>query len=134
MTASVTLSVLIACPAAKDYRFIAEPETMPQWAIHNVKSIQLVGQNEWEIQTPRGAGRLRPHYDMASGILDHEFVDPKEGSWDVSARIVPAGAKDSIYTITLVKPPFMSEEAFRQGMPLVEQELQQMRRILEQHE
>ena len=102
--------------------------------LHNVKSIRSVGQNEWEIQTPRDAGRLIPHYDRASGILDHEFVDPKEGSWEVSARIVPAGAKDSVYMITLVKPPSMSEEAFSQGLPLVEEELQTMSRLLERQE
>jgi hypothetical protein len=88
----VNLSVQIACPAAEAYRFIADPATMPQWAIHNVKSIRPLGQKEWEIQTPRGAGKLIPHYDPQFGILDHEFVDPKEGSWQVSARIVPAGA------------------------------------------
>jgi hypothetical protein len=131
---SVTLSVQIASSAAESYRFIADPTTMPQWAIHNVKSIRPLEQNEWEIQTPRGAGRLIPHYDQVSGILDHEFVDPKEGSWEVSARIVQAGANDSVYMITLVKPPSMSEEAFRQGTPLVEEELQVMRRILELQE
>ena len=129
-TTSVTLSVQIACPAAEAYRFIADPATMPQWAIQNVKSIRPVGQNRWKIQTPRGAGRLIPRYEQEFGVLDHEFVDPKEGSWEVSARIVPAGAKDSVYMITLVKPPSMSEEAFRQGMPLVEEELRTMRRIL----
>lgn len=133
-TTSVTLCVQIACSAAKAYQFIADPATMPRWAIHNVKSIRPVGQNEWEIQTPRGAGRLVSHYDQACGILDHEFVDPKEGPWEVSARIVPAGAKDSVYMITLVKPPSMPEEAFRQGMPLVEEELQTMRHILEQQD
>jgi hypothetical protein len=130
----VTLSVQIGRPAAEAYQFIADPATMSQWAIHNVKSIRPMGQNEWEIQTPRGAGRLIPHYNQTSGILDHEFVDPKEGSWEVSARIVPAGAKDSVYMITLVKPPSMSEEAFRQGMPLVEEELQTMRRILDRQD
>ena len=135
MTAtSMTLSVQIACPAADAYQFIADPTTISQWAIHNVKSIRPVGQNEWEIQTPRGTGRLTPHYDHASGILDHEFVDPKEGSWEVSARIVPGGAKDSIYMITLVKPPSMPEEAFRRGTPLVEEELQTMSRLLERQE
>jgi hypothetical protein len=132
-TTSVTLSVQSACLAAEAYRFIADPATMPQWAIHNVKSIRPLGQNEWEIQTPRGAGRLIPHYDQGFGILDHEFVDPKEGSWQVSARIVPAGAEDSVYMITLVKPPSMPEEAFRQGLPFVEEELRAMKRVLEQH-
>ncbi|HUZ96076.1 MAG TPA: hypothetical protein VMU57_14310 [Edaphobacter sp.] len=133
-TNSVTLTVQIACPAAEAYQFIADPVTMPQWAIHNVKAIRPVGQNEWEFQTPRGAGRLIPHFDQQSGILDHEFVDPKEGSWEISARIVSAGTKDSVYMITLVKPPSMPEEAFRQGMPLVEAELQTMKRILDRQE
>ena len=93
-----------------------------------------MGQNEWQIQTPRGAGRLIPHYNRRSGILDHEFVDPKEGSWEVSARIVPARTRDSVYMITLVKPPSMPDEAFRQAMPLVEEELQTMNRILDRRE
>ncbi|MGD0737640.1 MAG: SRPBCC family protein [Terracidiphilus sp.] len=133
-SASVTLSVQIARPATEAFRFIADPATMPQWAIHNVKAIRPVGQNEWEIQTPRGAGRLIPRYNSAFGILDHDFVDPREGSWEVSARIVPAGTKDSIYMITLVKPPSMPDEAFNQGMPLVEEELQTMKRILARRE
>ena len=131
-TTSATLSISIARPQAQAYRFIADPTTMPRWAVHNVKSIRPLEQNEWEIQTPRGAGRLIPRFYQRLGILDHEFVDPKEGAWQVSARIVPAGAKDSVYMITLVKPPSMPEEAFRQGMPLVEEELQTMKRILEQ--
>ena len=130
-TISVTLSVQIACQAAEAYHFVADPATMPQWAIHNVKGIRPLVNNEWEIETPRGAGKLVPHYKQEFGILDHEFIDPKEGSWSVSARIVPAGATDSVYMITLVKPPKMPDEVFRQGMPLVEEELQAMRRILE---
>jgi hypothetical protein len=47
---------------------------------------------------------------------------------------VPAGVEDSVYTITLVKPPSMPEGAFRQGMQLVEEELQTMRRILGRQE
>ncbi len=95
-TISRTLSVQIACAADEAYSFAADPATMPQWAVHNVKSIRPLGQNEWEIETPRGSGRLIPHFEQALGILDHEFVDPKEGSWTASARIVPAGANDSV--------------------------------------
>jgi hypothetical protein len=133
-TVSATLSVQIACPAAEAYGFVADPATMPHWAIHNVKGIRPLGNNEWEIETPRGAGKLVPHFEQEFGILDHEFIDPKEGAWAVSARIVPAGAEDAVFMITLVKPPGMPEEVFRIGMPLVEDELQGMRRILEQRQ
>ena len=92
-TTSVTLSVQIACPAAEAYRFIADPATMPQWAIHNVKSIRPLGQKEWEIQTPRGAGRLIPHYDQQSGILDHEFVDGHSVRYVQTGRTEPFGVR-----------------------------------------
>lgn len=131
-TASVTLSVQIACSATEAFRFIADPETMPQSAIHNVKAIRSLRQNEWEIHTPRGAGRLIPNYHQTLGILDHEFVDPREGSCEVSARIVHAGPKNSVYMITLVKSLSMPLEAFRRGIPMVEEELQTMKRILDQ--
>ena len=66
-TISVTLSVQIACPAADAYRFVADPATMPQWAIHNVKGIRPLGNNEWEIETPCGAGKLAPHFEQEFG-------------------------------------------------------------------
>jgi len=129
---SVTLTVSISRPAAEAFRFLADPATMSHWAIHNVKSIRPIGQNQWEIQTPRGAGRFIPHFEPSFGILDHEFIDPKEGSWQVAARIVSAGPNNSVYMITLVKPPSMPTIAFTQGIPLVEDELQTMKTILEQ--
>ena len=49
---SVTLSIPIALPEAEPYRFISDPATMPHWAVHNVKSIRPLEQNEWEIQPP----------------------------------------------------------------------------------
>jgi hypothetical protein len=128
---SVTLSVHIACPAAKAFQFVADPSTMPQWAIHNVKGIRHLSNDEWEIQTPRGTGKLIPHFNAPHGILDHEFVDPREGAWNASARVVSAGPSDSVYMITLVKPLAMPLEAFMQGVPLVQQELDTMKRILE---
>jgi len=72
-----------------------------------------------------------PHFEDEFGTLDHEFVDPKEGSSKAAARVVPAGGRDSVSMFTLVKPPAMLVEAFREGIGLVEEELQAMKRILE---
>ena len=112
---SVTLTVSISRPATEAFRFLADPATMSQWAIHNVKSIRPLGQNQWEIQTPRRAGRFIPHFEPSFGILDHEFIDPKEGSWQVAARIVSAGSNDSVYMITLVKPPSNAHHSLYSG-------------------
>ena len=71
MTAPVTLSVQFVRPWQNVFRFVADPSTMPQWAIHNVRSIRPLGEGIWEIETPRGSGRLIPSFEEAHGILDH---------------------------------------------------------------
>ncbi|HVZ84578.1 MAG TPA: DUF1398 family protein [Terracidiphilus sp.] len=127
---STTLSVEIRKPAQVAYDFLADPSTMPRWAIHNVRSIAPIDAATWKIETPRGSGRLIPHY-AANGVLDHEFVDPQEGRWPVTARVVPLGAAASLYQITLVKPEGMPDELFWQGIPLVDEELQALKSCVE---
>ncbi len=54
MPVSVTKYIQIERPVDDAYAFLADPATMPKWAIHNVKSIKLVGDGRWEMDTPRG--------------------------------------------------------------------------------
>jgi ketosteroid isomerase-like protein len=123
--------VQIGRPAVDSYAFIADPETMPQWAIHNVRSIRPLDGDRWEMQTPRGNAILVPHYEKRGGILDHAFVDANEGVWNVSARVVPAGPSASVYMITLPKPDAMPMEAFDAGMALMDEELAALKACIE---
>ncbi len=111
MTLSVTTTVTIARSAEDGYDFIANPEAMQQWAIHNVKRIGKLEGNRWEMETPCGKAILIPHYEKLSGILDHEFIDASEGVWPVTARIVPVGPSESVYIMTLRKPENLPAEA-----------------------
>jgi hypothetical protein len=131
MTTSVTKSVQIGRPAADAYDFLADPATMPRWAIHNVTGIRPLGGGRWELDTPRGKGGLVPRYDRKTGILDHDFIDAGEGCWSVSARVVPAGASDSVYLITLTKPDAMPVELFERGMELMDEELAALKACIE---
>lgn len=131
MTPSVTKSIQIARPVADAFDFLADPATMPQWAIHNVTGIRPVAEGRWELDTPRGKGGLIPHYDRTTGILDHDFIDAGEGRWSVSARIVPAGASASVYLITLTKPDGMPGELFERGMELMDEELAVLKSCIE---
>lgn len=128
---STTRSVEIAAPAPTACAFLSDPSTMPRWAVHNVKSIQPAEGGAWKIETPRGGGRFIPHFDAAHGILDHEFVDPQEGRWPVSARIVPLGPNASLYQVTLTKPEGMPDESFWQGIPLIDEELRALKSCVE---
>lgn len=128
---SVTKYVQIERPVADTFDFLADATTMPKWAIHNVKSIKWAGEGKWEMNTPRGRGFLVPHYQKANGILDHEFIDAGEGRWHVSARIVPAGEKASVYMITLTKPEGLPDEMFWQGMKLMDEEMAALKACVE---
>jgi hypothetical protein len=131
MPVSVTKYVQIERPVADAYAFLADPATMPKWAIHNVKSIKPVGNGRWEMDTPRGRGYLIPHYQKPNGILDHDFIDAGEGFWSVTARAVPIGSSTSVYMITLTKPDAMPMEAFEGGMTLMDDELTALKACIE---
>jgi hypothetical protein len=131
MSVSVTKYVQIERPVADAYTFLADPATMPKWAIHNVKSIKPVGNGRWEMDTPRGKGFLIPHYQEPSGILDHDFMDAGEGFWSVTARAVPIAESASVYMITLTKPDGMPMEAFEGGMKLMDEELTALKACVE---
>jgi Polyketide cyclase / dehydrase and lipid transport len=131
MPVSVTKYVQIDRPVAEAYAFLADPATMPKWAIHNVRSIKLVGNGRWEMDTPRGKGFLIPHYQKPNGILDHDFIDAGEGFWSVTARAVPIANSASVYMITLTKPDAMPMEAFEGGMKLMDEELTALKACVE---
>jgi hypothetical protein len=131
MPVSVTKYVQIERPVADAYTFLADPATMPKWAIHNVKAIKPVGNGRWEMDTPRGKGFLIPHYQKPNGILDHDFIDAGEGFWSVTARAVPIADSASVYMITLTKPDAMPMAAFEGGMKLMDEELTALKACVE---
>jgi hypothetical protein len=131
MPVSVTKYVQIERPVIDAYTFLADPATMPKWAIHNVKSIKPVGNGRWEMDTPRGKGFLIPHYQKPNGILDHDFIDAGEGFWSVTARAVPIADSASVYMVTLTKPDAMPMEAFEGGMKLMDEELTALKACVE---
>jgi len=130
MTMSITKTIQIERPAPESYAFMAAPETMPLWAIHNVKAIRKLDGVCWEMETPRGPATLIPHYEEQHGILDHEFIDAGEGVWHVTGR-VPAGPSGSVYIMTLPKPDTMPADAFEAGMRLMDDELAALKACIE---
>jgi hypothetical protein len=119
----VTKTVQIERLAAESHAFITAPETMPQWAIHNVKAIRKLDGVRWEMETPRGKATLIPHYEERNRILDHELIDAGEGVWHVTARGVPLGPSESVYAMTLPKADGVPAEAFEAGIRLMDDEL-----------
>ena len=65
---------------------------------------------------------------MAHGILDHDFIDPREGRWTVPARVVPT-SNGTVFIMTLEKPEGMPGAVFQRGLQELDEELGELARI-----
>ena len=124
----VTKSILLPCSPQAAWKFLANGSHWPRWAIRNVFASKPVGEDRWEIQTPRGPGVLHIRGVEAYGILDHDFIDPKEGKWTVPARVVPLST-GSQFIMTLEKPAGMPDDAFELGLKGLDDELGELARL-----
>jgi hypothetical protein len=124
----VTKSIALACSRRAAWQLLADGREWPRWAVRNILASKPLGENRWEIETTRGLGTLPDHGAEPNGILDHDFIDAQEGTWAVSARIVPVST-GSLFLMTLEKPAGMPNEVFEQGIKELDEELAQLARI-----
>jgi hypothetical protein len=125
----VTRSIALSCSPQAAWKFLADGGQWPRWAVHNVLASTPLGHDRWQIQTPRGPGVLQIRGVYAYGILDHEFIDPKEGKWNVPARVVPIST-GALFLMTLERPPGMPDEFFRRGLADLDDELTRLAQLL----
>ncbi len=123
-------SVFIARAADAVFDAVADVATWPQWAVHNVRSARALPDGTFAIETPRGPGRIRAKMARDCGILDHEFIDPVEGTWLVPGRVAPL-AGGAVVSMAFAKPPGMPGDAFAAGMKDLDDELAHLKRLLE---
>jgi hypothetical protein len=124
----VTKSIPLPCSLHAAWKFLADGSQWPQWAIRNVLASMSVGEDRWQIQTPRGPGVLHIRGVETYGILDHDFIDPEEGKWTVPARVVPLST-GSVFIMTLEKPAGMPDDAFELGLKGLDDELAELARL-----
>lgn len=124
----VTKTILLPCSPQAAWKVLADGGQWPQWAIGNVLASRPVGEDRWEIETPRGPGVLHIRGVEDSGIVDHDFIDPIEGKWTVPARVVPTST-GSVFIMTLEKPAGMPDKAFESGLNDLDDELAQLARF-----
>jgi hypothetical protein len=70
--------------------------------------------------------RIRAH--AQTGLLDHDFRDPK-ASWTVPARVVPNG-RGAEFLITFFQPAVLDDDEFDRQAALVDTELARLKDIL----
>lgn len=130
MSKTITKTINIKASTEKVWNYVNDLSKWPEWAIHNVKTSKQGMDGYWLMEGPRGVSKVKMRGEKSSGLLDHDFIDPREGHWKVPARVVQ-GSEGAHFMITFTKPEQMPDEAFEMGMKLFDEELQALKRNLE---
>ena len=126
---SRTLSISIDCNPKKAYEFILNPVNLPKWAKGLSGSIKKVGE-DWIAESPMGSVRVQFTDRNKFGILDHDVTLPSGIKVSNPMRVMPNGNGSEII-FTLFQQPDMSDEDYARDIGLVQQDLQNLKTIME---
>ncbi|MGI8831611.1 MAG: SRPBCC family protein [Nitrososphaeraceae archaeon] len=114
------------------YEFIFNLENLPKWASKAFQSIKQV-KGEWIAETPQGLAKVGLAQRNDFGVLDH-YVNLSSLGVEVYVpmRVVQNGINGSEVIFTLFYTTDMSEEKFAQDVSMVEQDLKNLKNIMEE--
>lgn len=129
VTNSQTLSVSIERKPNELYNFILNPENLPKWAQTFSRSIRKL-QDEWIVETPDGPMKIKFVERNEFGVLDH-YVSPTPDQVILNPmRVIPNGSGSEVI-FTLFQLPNMSNEQFSLDARMVENDLRNLKNLLE---
>jgi hypothetical protein len=124
-----TLHVSIHRGPDEVYRFLANPENLPQWAAGLGHSIRY-GPDGWTAETPNGSVKVRFEAPNTLRVADH-YVTPTNGAEvHIPIRVLAHGGRSEVI-FTLFPQPGMSAEKFQEDARMVRQDLDSLKRVLE---
>jgi hypothetical protein len=122
-----TSAVTIEAPAADVLEFVANPATLPQWAVGFAHAIRREG-DRWIASTARGEVGVRYAVDLALGTVDF-YLAPEPGvEFPAFSRVLP-NADGAEYVFTQFQSPGMSDHEFQGQVEALHEELQVLRSL-----
>jgi len=125
-----TISVSIDCSPERVYAFASDPRNFPQWTSSFVTSVRQE-QGEWILSTSEGEFKVRFTEKNPFGILDHVVTVAPGVEVKVPLRVIANGAGSEVI-FTLFQLPSMSADKFAADAAMVEQDLNSLKRLLEE--
>lgn len=120
-----TQTVTVAASPEDVFTFLADPETLPQWAVGFCRGIRRNGEG-WVVDTGHGEVGIRYVTDADRGLIDFHMT-PAPGVEVVAySRVIPT-AGGAEYVFTQVRAPGMSDEAFAGQRAALTDELEVLR-------
>jgi hypothetical protein len=127
---SRSLSISINRDPKIVYEFVFNLENLPKWASKAFQSIKHV-ESEWIAETPQGSAKVSLTHRNDFGVLDHHVSLSSLGvEVYIPMRVVQNGVGSEVI-FTLFHTTHMTEEQFAQDMRMVEQDLKNLKNIIE---
>jgi hypothetical protein len=125
---SRSLSISINRDPRTVYEFVSNLENLPKWASKAFQSIKH-DEGGWIAETPQGSAKVSLTHRNDFGVLDHHVGLSSLGvEVYVPMRVVQNGVNGSEVIFTLF---YTTEEQFAQDMRMVEQDLKNLKSIIE---
>jgi hypothetical protein len=129
---SKSLAVSINRDPKTVYEFVFNLENLPKWASKAFQSIKQV-KGEWIAETAQGSAKISLAQRNDFGVLDHYVRLSSLGvKVYVPMRVVQNGINRSEVKFTLFYTTHMPEENFAQDVRMVEQDLKNLKSIIEE--
>jgi hypothetical protein len=129
---STSLTVSINRDPRTVYEFVSNLENLPKWASKAFQSIKQ-DKGEWIAETPQGSAKVDLAQRNDFGVLDHYVSLSTLGvEVYVPMRVVKNGINGSEVIFTLFYESHMSEEKFAQDVKMIEQDLKNLKNIMEE--
>jgi hypothetical protein len=129
---SKSLAVSINRDPKTVYEFVFNRENLPKWANKAFQSIKQV-KGEWIAETAQGSAKISLAQRNDFGVLDHYVGLSSLGvKVYVPMRVVQNGINGSEVIFTLFYTTDMSEENFAQDVRMVEEDLKNLKSIIEE--
>src|SRR5260370_11535726 len=105
-----TQTITIDANPSKVFRFVSNPENLPQWARAFCQAIRPDG-DAWLVSSPQGEVRLRYRTDEALGVIVFH-LSPAPGIAALAASRVFPNVDGAEYAFTQLPSPVMADEPF----------------------
>lgn len=126
---SRTLGIYIARDPDQVYAFAADPQNLPLWAPGLCSAVRPDGE-DWIVETPAGAMRMRFTRHNEFRILDHYVYPEPDLEIYVPMRVLAHGSGSEV-SFTLFRQPTVSDARYADDAELVAHDLQRLKEILE---
>lgn len=125
------ISIYIARRPSEVYAFACDPRNLPLWAAGLARSGITRDGDAWLVDAPFGKARLRFAEPNGFGVLDHDVELDSGLVVHNPMRVLPNG-EGSEFVFSLFRQAGMSDEQFAADRRAVEQDLQSLKKRLEQ--